>query len=71
MDEVVKYAHQLGERVGRELGISGYYYENAANQLDRKNLATVRSGEYEGLEKKLSDMDWTPETLALHTITTR
>lgn len=61
MDEVVKYAHQLGERVGRELGISGYYYENAANQLDRKNLATVRSGEYEGLEKKLSDMDWTPD----------
>ena len=59
MDEVVKYAHQLGERVGRELGISGYYYENAANQLVRKNLATVRSGEYEGLEKKLSDMDWT------------
>ena len=51
MDEVVKYAHQLGERVGRELGISGYYYENAANQLDRKNLATVRSGEYEGLRK--------------------
>ena len=61
MDEVVKYAHQLGERVGRELGISGYYYENAANQLVRKNLATVRSGEYEGLEKKLSDMDWTPD----------
>lgn len=61
MDEVVKYAHQLGERVGRELGISGYYYENAANQVDRKNLATVRSGEYEGLEKKLSDMRWTPD----------
>ena len=61
MDEVVKYAHQLGERVGRELGISGYYYENAANHLGRKNLATVRSGEYEGLEKKLSDMDWTPD----------
>ena len=61
MDEVVKYAHQLGERVGRELGISGYYYENAANHLGRKNLATVRSGEYEGLEKKLSNMDWTPD----------
>ena len=61
MDEVVKYAHQLGERVGRELGISGYYYESAANQLGRKNLATVRSGEYEGLEKKLSNMDWTPD----------
>ena len=69
MDEVVKYAHQLGERVGRELGISGCV-KNAANQLDRKNLATVRSGEYEGLEKKLSDMHWTPDFGPTH-ITTR
>ncbi|MGB1284643.1 MAG: glutamate formimidoyltransferase, partial [Polaribacter sp.] len=30
MEETVAYAHQLGKRVGNELGISGYYYENAA-----------------------------------------
>ena len=30
MEETAKYAHQLGKRVGEELGISGYYYENAA-----------------------------------------
>lgn len=58
MEEVAKYAHQLGDRVGKELGISGYYYENAATQEERRNLATVRAGEYEGLEKKLSDPNW-------------
>jgi len=61
MEETANYAHILGKRVGEELGISGYYYENAATKEDRRNLATVRSGEYEGLENKLSDTNWTPD----------
>ena len=61
MEETAKYAHQLGERVGNELGISGYFYENAATTEGRKNLATVRAGEYEGLEKKLQDSNWKPD----------
>lgn len=61
MDEVARYAHQLGERVGRDLGISGYFYENAATHENRRNLATVRAGEYEGLQDKLKDPNWTPD----------
>ena len=61
MEETANYAHLLGKRVGEELGISGYYYENAATNEDRRNLATVRSGEYEGLEEKLSDINWKPD----------
>ncbi len=61
MEETVKYAHQLGERVGKELGLSGYYYESAATRPERKNLATVRAGEYEGLPKKLAKPDWQPD----------
>ena len=61
MEETAEYAHQLGKRVGDELGISGYYYENAATSSDRKNLATVRSGEYEGLKEKLSKPNWKPD----------
>ena len=61
MEETENYAHLLGKRVGDELGISGYYYENAATKDDRRNLATVRSGEYEGLENKLSDINWKPD----------
>ena len=61
MDETAKYAHKLGKRVGEELGISGYFYENAATANDRKNLATVRSGEYEGLKEKLANPNWKPD----------
>ncbi len=61
MEETVKYAHKLGERVGKELGIPGYFYENAAKEDKRKNLANCRSGEYEGLTKKLEDPSWKPD----------
>jgi glutamate formiminotransferase/formiminotetrahydrofolate cyclodeaminase len=51
MEEAATCAHQLGERVGRELGIPGYFYESAARDPRRKNLAYCRAGEYEGLDK--------------------
>ena len=61
MEETANFAHQLGKRVGDELGISGYFYENAATSDDRKNLATIRSGEYEGLKDKLENPTWKPD----------
>jgi len=61
MEETVEFAHKLGTRVGNELGIPGYYYENAALEDKRKNLASCRAGEYEGLAKKLVDPDWKPD----------
>ena len=61
IEETATYAHQLGERVGKELGIPGYFYENAAKHVERKNLANCRSGEYERLSKKLIDKKWKPD----------
>ncbi len=61
LDETAAYAHKLGERVGKELGIPGYFYENAAKSEKRINLANCRSGEYEGLSKKLIDKEWHPD----------
>jgi glutamate formiminotransferase/formiminotetrahydrofolate cyclodeaminase len=61
MDETVEYARKVGERIGRELGISVYCYECAAFSEGRRNLADCRSGEYEGLKKKLSDPLWKPD----------
>ncbi|GAB5539279.1 MAG: hypothetical protein Salg2KO_13820 [Salibacteraceae bacterium] len=61
MEETVEYAHKLGKRLGEELDLPIYFYENAAKSDGRKNLATVRSGEYEGLKKKLSDPTWKPD----------
>jgi glutamate formiminotransferase/formiminotetrahydrofolate cyclodeaminase len=61
MEETSKYAHQLGKRIGEELGIPGYFYENAATEEKRKNLASCRSGEYEGLKEKLANPAWKPD----------
>lgn len=61
MEETVVYARRLAERVGTELGIPVYCYENAAFIEKRRNLANNRSGEYEGLPKKLSDPEWKPD----------
>jgi glutamate formiminotransferase/formiminotetrahydrofolate cyclodeaminase len=61
MEETVSVAHKVAERIGNELGIPVYCYENAASRPERRNLANCRSGEYEGLRKKLSDPEWKPD----------
>lgn len=61
MTEVIKYAQKLGKKVGEELNIPIYLYEFAATQEKRRNLATVRAGEYEGLPKKLQNPEWKPD----------
>ncbi len=61
MEETVIIARKVAERIGTELGIPVYCYENAAQKQERRNLASCRSGEYEGLPKKLSDPVWKPD----------
>lgn len=61
LEETAVYAHKLGKRVGEELGIPVYLYEKAAQEPKRVNLANCRSGEYEGLAKKLTDPNWKPD----------
>ncbi|MDR1005577.1 MAG: glutamate formimidoyltransferase [Bacteroidales bacterium] len=60
MEEVVGYARKLGERIGKELGIPVYCYENAAFEAKRCNLASCRAGEYEGLAAKIGTEEWKP-----------
>lgn len=59
-EEAVTYAHALGEAIGA-LGVPVYYYEDAASRAERRNLADVRRGEYEGLEEKMATPGWEPD----------
>jgi glutamate formiminotransferase/formiminotetrahydrofolate cyclodeaminase len=61
MEDCVRLAKTLGERVGRELGVPVYLYEAAASQDYRRSLPDIRSGEYEGLARKLEDPRWQPD----------
>jgi glutamate formiminotransferase/formiminotetrahydrofolate cyclodeaminase len=61
MEEAVALARSLAERVGRELQIPVYCYENAAFTEERRNLTCCRTGEYEGLAERLRDPRWKPD----------
>lgn len=61
MDDCKQLANEFGKRVAGELCIPVYLYEEAARTPERRNLATVRKGEYEGLAEKLKDPAWRPD----------
>ncbi len=61
MEETIAFARQLAQRVGNEAGIPAYLYEYAATADYRRNLADIRSGEYEGLQTKMQQEQWRPD----------
>jgi len=61
MQDCVDAANSLGKKVGEELEIPVYLYENAASADYRKNLASVRSGQYEGIVVKIQKKEWKPD----------
>jgi glutamate formiminotransferase / formiminotetrahydrofolate cyclodeaminase len=61
MADCIRLAEAVGARVAAELGIPVYLYEAAARKPERRNLAMVRAGEYEGLPEKLKDPRWAPD----------
>ena len=61
MEETAEYARKLGKRIGDELGIPVYLYENAAASEVRRNLANCREGEYEGLKDRITSAEWRPD----------
>ncbi len=61
LEEVAAYARALAKRIGEELHIPVYCYESAAFEEKRRNLASCRQGEYEGLAKKIATAEWKPD----------
>jgi glutamate formiminotransferase / formiminotetrahydrofolate cyclodeaminase len=61
LKEVAEWACKLGERVGKELSLPVYLYEEAQENKERSNLSVIRAGEYEGFEEKISKKEWKPD----------
>lgn len=59
-EECVELANEVGKAIG-DMGIPVYLYEDAATTKERKNLAKVRKGQYEGFFEKIKDPDWKPD----------
>jgi glutamate formiminotransferase len=60
MEEAVQVARAFGKALGKK-GISVFFYEEAATSPERKDLPSIRKGEYEGLKEKLRNPKWKPD----------
>ncbi|MEI6311592.1 MAG: glutamate formimidoyltransferase [Bacteroidota bacterium] len=61
MEDCIACAKALGKLVGEQLNIPVYLYEYAASAPHRRNLASIRAGEYEGIADKIKQADWQPD----------
>ncbi|HEY2349490.1 MAG TPA: glutamate formimidoyltransferase [Puia sp.] len=61
MEDTVRWAYKLAERVGKELSVPVYLYEEAQSDKLRSNLSVIRAGEYEGFFEKIKKPEWKPD----------
>ena len=59
--DCVALAKELGARLAEKHGLPVYLYEDAATSEARRNLATIRKGEFEGLAEKMKSPEWKPD----------
>ena len=60
MEEAIQVAREFGKELGKR-GVPVFFYEEAATSPERKDLPSIRKGEYEGLKEKLRDPKWKPD----------
>lgn len=61
MEDAIELSKELGQEVASKYDIPVFLYEKSASKPERENLATVRKGEFEGLDEKLSNPNWKPD----------
>src|SRR5699024_5966758 len=61
MDECVELSKLFAKRVNDELAVPIFLYENSASTAERRNLATIRKGQFEGMKEKIKDEKWFPD----------
>ena len=61
LDECIEISKEVAQRVTSELKIPIFLYEHSATTPERKNLANIRKGEYEGMQEKLKEPEWKPD----------
>ena len=61
MEEAVALSKEVAEAVGKQFHLPVFLYEKSATATHRENLATVRKGEFEGLQEKMLLPEWQPD----------
>ena len=59
--ECVEMSKRVAQRIWEELGVPSFLYEDSATRPERRNLASCRKGQFEGMPEKLLQEDWAPD----------
>ena len=60
-DDCVELSKKIGKRIAEEAGVPVFLYEYSASRPERKNLSTIRKGQFEGMAEKVKEPDWEPD----------
>ena len=60
-EDCIKLSERVGKRIAEEAELPVFLYEMSARKEARKNLATVRKGQFEGMAEKVKDPEWEPD----------
>ena len=61
MEEAVHFSRKVAEEAAAAFNLPIFLYEASATRLERRNLAKIRKGQFEGMPEKLKDPDWAPD----------
>ena len=61
MEECVEISKEVAEQIAAQAGMPVFLYEESASKEGRRNLATVRKGQFEGMAEKMSKDAWAPD----------
>ena len=60
-EECIELSKTVGRRIAEEADLPVFLYEMSAQKPARKNLATIRKGQFEGMPEKVKDPEWEPD----------
>ncbi|OQA05505.1 MAG: hypothetical protein BWY66_02445 [bacterium ADurb.Bin374] len=61
MEETIAFSVEVAKMINETYKVPVYLYEESQKQADRKNLAAIRKGEFEGLPEKMKKPEWKPD----------
>ncbi|TKJ30549.1 glutamate formimidoyltransferase [bacterium (candidate division B38) B3_B38] len=61
MDDCISLSKEVGEEIAEKFNIPVYFYEESATREERRNLAKIRKGQFEGFFEKIKLPEWQPD----------
>lgn len=61
VEETVELSKEVGKEIYERLNVPVFLYEDSASNEERRNLANIRRGQFEGMKDKIKEEKWTPD----------